>query len=89
VRAGEKLCEELSTDAEDADRTKHPKVFVGRIKPHDWNLVVAAVGNLLATTGSDDTEKVRAALAELIPEYSAVRTTRASASNKLLARPPN
>ncbi len=42
IRPGEKLVEELSTDAEHADKTKHPKVFIGRIKPHDWEFVVAA-----------------------------------------------
>lgn len=89
VRAGEKLFEELSTDAEDADKTKHPKVFIGRIKPHEWDLVVAALGNLLAITSSDDAEKVRAALGELIPEYSAGRASRKSASKKALALPTN
>ncbi len=30
VRPGEKLFEELSTDGENADKTRHPKIFVGR-----------------------------------------------------------
>ena len=89
VRPGEKLYEELATDAEHADKTKHPKVFIGRIKPHDWDLVVAAIGNLLATANSDDAEKLRAALAELIPEYSGGRTSRRSGANRLLEVPTN
>ena len=32
VRPGEKLFEELSTATEHAEKTKHPKVFIGRIK---------------------------------------------------------
>ena len=33
LRSGEKLFEELSTNTEHADKTKHPKVFIGRIRP--------------------------------------------------------
>ena len=47
VRPGEKLIEELCTDAEHADKTKHPKVYIGRIKPHVWDVVVAGVGTAL------------------------------------------
>jgi len=88
VRPGEKLFEELSTDAEHADKTRHPKIFIGRIKPHDWDLVVAALGSLLATANSEDAETVRAALAELVPEYVG-RASRRTASNKALALPTN
>ncbi len=89
VRPGEKLFEELATDAEHADKTKHPKVFIGRIKPHDWDHVVAALGNLLSMADSGNAEAVRAALAELVPEYSDGRNTRRSATNRALALPPN
>src|SRR6185295_14518703 len=33
MRPGEKLFEELSTHGEQADKTRHPKIFVGRIQP--------------------------------------------------------
>jgi FlaA1/EpsC-like NDP-sugar epimerase len=89
VRPGEKLFEELAADAEHADKTKHPKVFIGRIRPHDWDIVVAGVGNLLATAIVDDPEEVRAGLAELVPEYSAGRPTRRTASNMSLGLPTN
>jgi FlaA1/EpsC-like NDP-sugar epimerase len=89
VRAGEKLFEELSTDAEDADKTKHPKVFIGRIKAHDHDVVVAALGSLLAAAGSDDAEQVRVALGELVPEYATGRNTRSSSAHKSLALPAN
>ena len=89
VRPGEKLFEELSTDAEHADKTQHPKIFIGRIKPHDWNVVVAALGNLCATADSDDPDEVRLALAELVPEYAAARAARRTATNRLLEVPTN
>ncbi|MBX3154706.1 MAG: polysaccharide biosynthesis protein [Deltaproteobacteria bacterium] len=72
VRPGEKLFEELSTDIEHADKTKHPKVFIGRIKPHEWTIVKAGIANLLETAGSSN-EAVRTALGELVPEYAAGR----------------
>ncbi|HEY1813788.1 MAG TPA: nucleoside-diphosphate sugar epimerase/dehydratase [Kofleriaceae bacterium] len=73
VRAGEKLFEELSTDAEHADKTKHPKVFIGRIKPHEWSEVEAGVDELLAAARTTAMDKVRALLGEIVPEYATTR----------------
>ena len=73
VRAGEKLFEELSTDAEHADKTKHPKVFIGRIKPHEWDQVEAGVDELLAAARSTAMDKVRALLGTIVPEYATTR----------------
>ena len=73
VRAGEKLFEELSTNAEHADKTKHPKVFIGRIKPHEWNKVDTAVDELLAAACSTAMDRVRALLGDLVPEYATTR----------------
>jgi FlaA1/EpsC-like NDP-sugar epimerase len=79
VRPGEKLFEELSTAAEHAEKTKHPKVFIGRIKPHEWEAVDAGVEALLELASSA-ADRVRAALGDLVPEYgiahpSPARTT--------------
>jgi len=73
VRPGEKLFEELSTDAENADRTRHPKVFTGRIKPHEWEVVVRGVEALLELADSVSPERVRTVLGDIVPEYSAAR----------------
>lgn len=75
VRPGEKLFEELSTAAEVADKTKHPKVFIGRIKPHQWNEVAGGVEKLLEIAHGTSTELVRAMLGELVPEYAVARPT--------------
>lgn len=68
IRPGEKLYEEISTDAEHADKTKHPKIFIGRIKPHEWDAVVSGVGALLEI-GKTDPERVHSALASIVPEF--------------------
>ncbi|HEX7843140.1 MAG TPA: nucleoside-diphosphate sugar epimerase/dehydratase, partial [Kofleriaceae bacterium] len=48
VRPGEKLFEQLATDAEHADKTKHPKIFIGRIAAPAWAAVSRGVDELLA-----------------------------------------
>ena len=42
TRPGEKLFEELALEEEGAERTQHPKVFIGRIKPRAWEDVARA-----------------------------------------------
>jgi FlaA1/EpsC-like NDP-sugar epimerase len=76
VRPGEKLVEELATDHEHADKTKHPKVFIGRIKPHDWEPVDVGVAALLELARGVDAEKLRSALGDLVPEYRVARPPR-------------
>jgi FlaA1/EpsC-like NDP-sugar epimerase len=70
VRPGEKLFEELSTDAEQADRTRHPKIFVGRIPPRRYADVTdnfAALGQALESRGR---QRLLASLRSLVPEYA-------------------
>jgi FlaA1/EpsC-like NDP-sugar epimerase len=80
VRPGEKLYEELASDAENADKTKHPKIFTGRIKTHAWDAVQIGVEALLDLASGHALDRVRAALRELVPEY---QTTPRRASSKL------
>jgi FlaA1/EpsC-like NDP-sugar epimerase len=70
IRPGEKLFEELATDAEHADKTKHPKIFIGRIAPGHWNETVRNIEELLAVGDLNDGDRVRAALHQVVPEYS-------------------
>ncbi len=78
IRPGEKLAEELSTDAEHADKTRHPKVFIGRIKPHSWDAVSQAITALcdLAVTAVADGERLRSAISDIVPEYQMARSGR-------------
>jgi FlaA1/EpsC-like NDP-sugar epimerase len=76
VRPGEKLKEEISTDSEHADKTRHPKIYIGRIKPHEWDTVVLGVNTVMSMAHGTDTDLLRAALGEIVPEYGAVRPSR-------------
>jgi FlaA1/EpsC-like NDP-sugar epimerase len=81
VRPGEKLFEQLATDAEHADKTKHPKIFIGRIggrigrstgrtASHTWAEVTRGLDELVALVDSGDPDRLRAALRGLVPEYT-------------------
>jgi FlaA1/EpsC-like NDP-sugar epimerase len=68
IRPGEKLFEELATTEDRVEKTKHPKIFVGRtpIMPSDH--VEGGVRTLLAAVRTGDWEAVRRALCDLVPE---------------------
>jgi FlaA1/EpsC-like NDP-sugar epimerase len=68
MRAGEKLSEEFMVSAENADRTKHHKIFVGRFRPHEWADVLKDMEDLKAVAHRSDAE-IRATFARIIPEY--------------------
>jgi len=68
VRPGEKLFEELSVDTENADRTRHPKIFVGRFRPHPWDEVQRHVAEL-AALAHERIEDILAKFREVVPEY--------------------
>lgn len=77
MRPGEKLFEELSTAEEAAERTRHPRIFVGRIAPSEWRDVLARVSRLRAVVDrAADGDDVRRALSEMVPEYTAANDRR-------------
>ncbi|MGH7298435.1 MAG: polysaccharide biosynthesis protein [Polyangiaceae bacterium] len=69
IRPGEKLSEELSLAEEGVERTRHPKVFIGRIRPHPWDHVVQRVSELAVVAEDGNGERVRASIRQLVPEY--------------------
>ncbi|MGE0396556.1 MAG: UDP-N-acetylglucosamine 4,6-dehydratase family protein [Kofleriaceae bacterium] len=68
VRPGEKLFEELSTSVESTDKTKHPKIFIGRVSPLELD-ITQEVERLLATSTTADASHVRSQLVALVAEY--------------------
>jgi len=76
VRPGEKLAEELSTSSEHADKTKHPKVYIGRIKPHEWEAVLSSVEMLCQLATRSEVDAIRSALGDVVPEYKGARPPR-------------
>ncbi|HEY1100764.1 MAG TPA: polysaccharide biosynthesis protein, partial [Myxococcota bacterium] len=68
VRPGEKLFEELGTDGEQVQKTRHPKIFIGNISAVDGTVLDASVARLVAFAVVDDGAAIRAELRALIPE---------------------
>jgi FlaA1/EpsC-like NDP-sugar epimerase len=67
-RSGEKLFEELQYSGESIDKTRHPKIFIGKIAGVPASELAAALGRLgeLASAGSAD--DIRAYLGAFLPE---------------------
>ena len=67
MRPGEKLFEELSTDSEHADKTKHPKIFIGHVA---GATSTQAIEELLPLALSAPSIAIRQALKSIVPEYT-------------------
>lgn len=69
VRPGEKLFEELAVGEESADKTRHPKIYVGRFRPYEWQTVIDGLESLVGLEEGCDASTVRARFAAIVPEY--------------------
>jgi FlaA1/EpsC-like NDP-sugar epimerase len=87
VRPGEKLFEELSTDSEHADKTRHPKVFIGRMESFTSEAVVHRIDALLEVATGTAMDRVRAALGELVPEYKIAHPSASKVANAVITTP--
>ncbi len=75
LRPGEKLFEELSLSAENAERTRHPKVWIGRSPAPTWETVDADLRALMRAADESSPDEVRALLKWLVPEFAADQGT--------------
>jgi FlaA1/EpsC-like NDP-sugar epimerase len=70
MRPGEKLYEELTLTDENADRTRHPRIFTGRLKVQEWERIRRQVEELLELADCGDGARIRAKFKEMVPEYA-------------------
>ena len=68
IRPGEKLFEELGTSADKVEKTRHEKVFVGRIPEIDPEKVAAAISRLVDLCQGANEKVLRQELVALVPE---------------------
>ncbi|MDI7268108.1 MAG: polysaccharide biosynthesis protein, partial [Myxococcota bacterium] len=68
VRPGEKLFEELSTKGENMARTRHPKIFIGRIAEYPLEQVTRALDVVAGVTDATTRDEAVAALRTIVPE---------------------
>lgn len=70
IRPGEKLYEELSRDEENAQKTLHPKIYVGQKRSYAWDWVTRQVDFLLERTHPNSSPaELRRSLRNVVPEY--------------------
>jgi len=69
MRPGEKLCEELSVAEEKADKTRHPKIYVGKQRPASWEALMRQLGELHALSDGSSEAALRGKLKEIVPEF--------------------
>ena len=68
LRPGEKLFEELAVTGEDIARTRHPKIFIGKLAPYPDDLLRHVLDRLTVLTLEDDQQALRAYLNQVLPE---------------------
>ncbi len=68
VRPGEKLFEELGFDAERMDKTRHPKIYAGKLSPVSWQDVEVGLTAVQSCTEATSRDAVLQALRVLVPE---------------------
>lgn len=68
LRAGEKLFEELETSEERVAKTRHPKIFIGKIAPYPQERVERALFRLKLLCNGRSDQQLRVFLNELLPE---------------------
>ncbi len=68
LRPGEKLFEELATEGEAVTKTRHPKIFIGRIERCDDAVLRRALRELAELGERGDEPGLRLRLARLVPE---------------------
>jgi len=69
TRPGEKLFEELSWDEENAEKTTHAKIFVGKGDPRSVDAITAEVDRLLSGIDDQSPPEVRASLRSVVPDF--------------------
>jgi len=68
IRPGEKLFEELQTDAESIAKTRHPKIFIGNINAYPSEEIDRALDRLRELSSSGEEAEIRAFLNEFLSE---------------------
>ncbi len=68
LRPGEKLFEELSTTGEDIAKTRHPKIFIGRLESYAPEQVNLALSRLAKLARDGEAEMIRRFLNEFVSE---------------------
>jgi FlaA1/EpsC-like NDP-sugar epimerase len=70
VRKGEKLFEELEITGENLEKTRHPKVFIGKIATYSSDEVASIVAAFTSAVEISDEKEIRRLFNQFLPEAS-------------------
>lgn len=70
IRQGEKLFEELEITGENLLKTRHPKIFIGKIAAYESAEVADILSNFRQAVEENDAAKIRALFNHFLPEAS-------------------
>ncbi|MDG2008398.1 MAG: polysaccharide biosynthesis protein, partial [Candidatus Binatia bacterium] len=73
TRPGEKLYEELSVSDEVADKTQHPKIFIGRFRATERGPLLGKIDDLHVACNAEKRDSLLQRLAQIVPEYSGAK----------------
>ena len=68
IRPGEKLFEELQTDAESIAKTRHPKIFIGKLNSYPLGKLDGALDHLRELSSKGEDAEIRSFLNAILPE---------------------
>ena len=82
IRPGEKLYEEINLDEENATKTKHPRIWVGKSRTADLDHLAELVDDLVALAPDAESEALKVELARHVPEYHPTQKGRIEARTR-------
>ena len=74
IRDGEKLFEELEITGEHLLKTRHPKIFIGKIAEFSRMQVAGIVDEFSAAVNENSESRIRSAFNEFLPEATVLQT---------------
>lgn len=86
TRPGEKLFEELQNNEEVLTKTRHPKIFIGKIATYPEERVRRALLRLTALARREDEFELRKCLIDLLPEAQIEMQSQPDASRRFESR---
>jgi FlaA1/EpsC-like NDP-sugar epimerase len=69
LRPGEKLFEELSLSEEDTLKTRHSRIYIGKVRAPSLRWLDSHINELAALALQENTGKILAKFKEIVPEY--------------------
>ena len=76
LRPGEKLFEEIALDEEAVDKTRHPKIYVGKTQPVPLESLRPKLRDLQTLVDTGTMEQIRDGIRAIVPEFQPDRRAR-------------